>query len=147
MEGEKPPTVTELDTHADTCCVGINARILMDTGRKINVFPFLDELGSISEVPIVQAAIAIDSLNGLSTVILIFNQCLYFPKMEYNLLCPNQLRMNGVHIYDTPRQFDKRPHALSHTIFFADENFALPLEMNGVVSYFKSRRPSEDEVR
>ena len=82
------------------------------------MFPFLDELGSVSEVPIVQAAIAIDSLNGFSTVILIFNQCLYFPNMEYNLLCSNQLRMNGVHVYDTPRQFDKRPHALSHTIFF-----------------------------
>ena len=83
MEGGRSPTMTELDTHADTCCVGAHARVLLDTGRKVNVFPFLDELGSVSEVPIVQAAIAIDSINGLNTVILIFNQCLYFPHMEY----------------------------------------------------------------
>ena len=85
MEGEKPPTVTELYTHADTCYVGISARVLMDMGWKINVFPFLDKLGRVNEVPIVQTAIAIDSLNGLSTVILILNQCLYF--LKWNITC------------------------------------------------------------
>jgi hypothetical protein len=46
-------------------------------------------------------------------------------------------------VSDTPKQFDSKS---SHAIEVPAENLTIPLEMNGVVSYFSSHKPSEDEL-
>jgi len=57
------------------------------------------------------------------------------------LLNPNQLRLNGVEVFDTPRQFDPNsPHAI------VAEGLNIPLDMLGVCSGFESRKPTDREL-
>ena len=145
-EADQPLGQCELDTHADTWCVEQHARILHNTGRTVSVSPFLSTLGKVDSVEIVQAAIAYDDPEYSRTIILIVNHVLYFPTLTKNLVCPNQSRMQGLHIYDTPRHLDPKRHELSHTIYFPSNKFAIPLHMNGVISYFNCREPTLEEI-
>ena len=43
--GEEAKFRTELDSHANSACVGCNATIIHETGRHADVSGFLDELG------------------------------------------------------------------------------------------------------
>jgi hypothetical protein len=52
----------------------------------------------------------------------------------------NQLWAHGVHVEDTPQQFDD---SLSHLIVV--EGLKIPLYLDGVISYFDLHKPSEDE--
>ena len=86
----------ELDSNADTCCVGGDVMIVNKTDRSINVTPFVQSLGTAKRVPIVTAAIAYDDPRSGKVFVLIIHQALYFPEMTRSLLCPMQLRLNDV---------------------------------------------------
>ena len=58
MEADIPLGRVELDTHADTWCVGKECKVLYETGKTVNVSGFLESLGEVSQVKIVQAALA-----------------------------------------------------------------------------------------
>jgi ribosomal protein L15 len=137
----------ELDSHADTCCVGKNAYIFHETSRTVDVSAFLSTLGQARSVPIVSAALAYDHPYTYETFILIIHQALHFPTMEHNLLNPNQLRLNDVQVYDCPRFLLENPTDLSHSIYFPNENLKLHLQLDGVISYLPVRKPSPEEFR
>ena len=63
--------------------------------------------------------------------------------MKHTLLCPKQLRAFGIVVEDTPRQFDMQS---SHSITVPGENVIIPLELQGVILYFESHRPTDDEL-
>ena len=138
---------SELDSHADTCCVGRHSVVLTRTSQTVRVEGFLPSLGSVS-VPIVTAAIAYDDPHTMQTFVLIVNQALYFKHMETNLLCPNQLRHFGVIVNDSPLYFlsDNERTVESHRIIVPQPPLAIDLKLNGVVSYFESRRPTTEEL-
>jgi hypothetical protein len=77
--------------------------------------------------------------------VLVFHEALYFgDKLDHTLICPNQLRAYGIIVDDTPRQFNSGSR---HSIVVPEEDdLKIPLEMNGVVSYFPSHKPSADEL-
>ena len=104
------PPRTELDSHDDTCCVGANAFVLYEwPDRTVDVTGFLDALGTVTKAPIVTAVIAYDDPNTGVPYLLIIHQAIYFPTMQTNLLCPNQLQQNGVEVEDCPRAFSPTP--------------------------------------
>ena len=87
---------TELDSHADYPVVGKNAMILYKTEMTVNVTPFSDKFGMITEVTVIHAAVAYDfPITGNSTIIII-NIALYTRDMEHNLLPPIMMRLNGI---------------------------------------------------
>jgi hypothetical protein len=137
----------ELDSHADTCCIGKNAYIFHETSRMVDVSAFLSTLGQAQSVPIVSAALAYDHPYTYETFILIIHQALHFPTMEHNLLNPNQLRLNNVQVYDCPRFLLENPTDLSHSIYFPNENLKLHLQLDGVISYLPVRKPSPEEFQ
>ena len=63
--------------------------------------------------------------------------------MPYSLLCPNQLRHNGLIVNDTPKAFD---HTSSHSIILPGK-LELPLKIRGVLSYLQTRRPTDEELK
>jgi hypothetical protein len=137
---------TELDSQADTCCVGRNATVLYSHNCTVTVSPFLDSLGTADSVLIVMAAIAYDDEITARTYILIVHQALYFgDKLERNLLNPFQWRLNGVNINDCPRILDPTVSDGSHLILFPNEELKIPLLLNSIVYYFSSRRPTESK--
>ena len=54
--------------------------------------------------------------------------------------------MHGVQVFDTPRHLEIKLHNLSHSIYFSNEIFAIPLHLFGVVSCFSGRIPTDDKI-
>jgi hypothetical protein len=77
-------------------------------------------------------------------IVLVMNKALYFGnRLDHTLICPNQLHSFGIVVDDTPKQFSPKS---THSIEVPGDNLTIPLEMNGVVLYFSSHKPSEDEL-
>jgi hypothetical protein len=49
----------EMDTHADTCMLGINFAILEYSGRVCDVYPYSYVYEAIKDIPIVRGATAV----------------------------------------------------------------------------------------
>ena len=137
---------TEMDSHADTCCVGDLAVILsVAVDRKVEISPFLHTLGSVSNIDVCTAALSYDDPNTGNATLLILHQCLHVPGLRHNLLCPMQLRHNGVLVNDCPRHCMTEPDETDHTLILPDGT-VIPLKLDGVTSFFLTRTPSQFEL-
>ena len=91
----------EADTHADTCVAGANMLALEATGEVCEVQGYSSELGTIKDVPVVRAATAWENTESGETIVLIFNQILWYGnRLPISLINPNQLRHNGYRVCD-----------------------------------------------
>jgi hypothetical protein len=117
--------------------------VLELTGEKVNVFPFSEQLSAVKNIPIATVATIWEEPQTGELWLLIIHEALYFgATLRESLLCPNQLRANGVLVEDTPVQFD--PSSL-HSIVVSDD-LRIPLELHGVASSFRSRLPTSEEL-
>ena len=153
MKGSPTIHRAELDSNCDTCTFGKGVHIVNDTGRRVSVDPFLESLGSLRNIKIITAAVAYDDPHTYQTYILFFHQALYIPSLKRHLLCPNQIRSNGIEINDTALIHLPHNHRnkYSHSIIAeAEETFAevhIPLQLEGqTTSYFETRKPTQWEV-
>ena len=132
-----------MDSHADTCCAGSNMLVLELTGEKVNVFPFSDNLSAVKDIPIATVATIRENPQNGELWMLIIHEALYFGEtLKESLLCPNQLRANGITVEETPIQFD--PSSM-HSIVVSDA-LSIPLEMQGVASSFRTQLLTDDEL-
>ena len=93
----------EMDSHADTCVAGPNFRILECTGEECDVTPYTTDYKPMVNVAVVNAATAFTDATTGETVILQFNQVLWYgKKMKMSLINPNQLRHFGIMGSDEP---------------------------------------------
>jgi hypothetical protein len=109
----------------------------------VSVSPFIGEYNPIEDVPVASVATAWDNPVDGSTVILVINEALYFgDRMEHSLLCPNQMRCNGVVVNDVPPMFSpNQPHSI-----IIPGRLEIPLKMRGVMSYIDTCKPTADEI-
>lgn len=137
----------ELDSHADTTVAGSACKLLELTEQSCDVFPYSEQYEPIANVPIAKVATAYDHPQTGETFILVFGQVLYMPDtLEHSLLCPNQLRANGVRVDDIPRHLSQDGKS-THSIYFPNEQVSLPLRLKGVISYLETRYPTHDELQ
>jgi len=143
--GEDNTNRCELDSHADTIVGGANCVLLDSNGETATVHSFSDERKPFPDVPIGTIATSWVNPETSEIFVLVFHEALYFgDKLDHTLICPNQLRAYGIIVDDTPRQFNSGSR---HSIMVPEEDdLKIPLEMNGVVSYFPSHKPSADEL-
>lgn len=96
----KPNTTgrtSEIDNHADTCCLGPNFLQLYFYGKVIcGVTGYLlESLPSQTDVEIFSAITAVDLIDG-TTVLLVVNEGLWYGnRMSHSILNPNQIRVYG----------------------------------------------------
>jgi hypothetical protein len=134
---------TALDSHADTSCAGSNMAVLELTGEKVTVYPFSENLPAVQEVPIATVMTMWESPTTGEPWMLIIHEALYFgDRLKESLLCPNQVRAAGHLVRDAPIQFDA---SSTHSITVAGK-LELPLEMHGVISYIRTRKPTTAEI-
>jgi hypothetical protein len=133
----------ELDSNADTCCVGGDVMIVNKTDRLINVTPFTQSLGSVKRVPIVSAAIAYEDPRSGKVYVLIIHQALHFPEITRSHLCPMQMRLNDVVINERPKFLTNHPADNYHAMIIDD--LVIPLEIHKVASFFYGRKPTKKE--
>jgi hypothetical protein len=104
------------------------------------------DLGHLTSVPILSVALEYDCQTLYQTFILIFHQVLYIEQLERCLLCPNQLRANEIEVNDCPFMF-LPPHLHSdHSHTIITPQLRIPLQLNGVISYFTCRKPTVAEI-
>jgi len=147
VSSDSPMPRTELDRHANMIVVGKNAFVFSRViGRTCEVTPFSSELGTVKEVPIVDAAIAYHCQFTNETFVLIVRNALYIHNMDHNLVPPFILREAGVLINDVPRIHVQEPTENDHAIVFPDEILRIPLQLHGIFSYFHTRMPTTQEI-
>jgi hypothetical protein len=66
--------------------------------------------------------------------------------MENSLICPNQLRSNGLIVDECPRHLAPLDAPSSHSIFSPQEEMRIPLVLRGVTSGFQTRTPTKLEI-
>jgi hypothetical protein len=134
---------TSLDSHASTCCTSSNMAVLELTGEKVNVFPFSENLPTVQEVPIAMVLTVWKSPRTGELWMLVIHEALYFgERLKESLLCPNQIRAGGNLVQDTPKQFDPQS---AHSITIPNI-VELPLEMHGIISHLRTRKPMAKEI-
>jgi len=137
----------ELDSHADTCVAGANCIVLEETAQSVNVSAFTDSHQTLENLSIVTAATAYDDEATGTTYILIFGQALYLgDQMKNSLICPNQLRANGLTVDDCPKHLAPRNQPSSHSLHAPMEDLTIPLKLKGVTSFFSTRTLTVQEV-
>jgi len=123
---------------------GANCVLLETTGETATVHSFSDERKPFSDVPIGTIATSWVVPETGEVIVLVMHEALYFgDRLDHTLICPNQLRSYGIDVYDTPRQFDQTS---VHAIVIPEEKLIIPLDLNGVVSYFATHKPSDNDL-
>ncbi len=99
----------------------------------------------IAGIPIVKPVTAYDSPTG-EIFIIVLAQSLYLDDhIDGSLLCPNQLRYNGIEVDDIPHPLAPEPELTTHSIYIPLEDVRTPLMLRGVISLFYSRYPTVDD--
>ena len=142
---------TELDSHADSPVIGRNAKIISYNGQSASVTGFTKDLGKCLSVPIVSAAIAYTDEDSGETVVLLVHNALYIKSMEHNLIPPFMIRLAGIHVDECPKFLSPNPTLNTHAITWFDKdnttvNLRINLQLQGIISYFPTRIPHEDEL-
>ena len=140
----------ELDSHADTCVIGNQtARVIADHNTLVDVHGY-DGHRRNEGCRTVSTVVAYDHPETGKVFMLILHQAILIPHMKTNLLSPMQLRDHGLRVNDEPKYMVADPtedhHAIvGPTLEASDEVFRIPLRLDGVISYFSTRKPSKDE--
>ena len=85
---------TELDSHANMPVVGKHAYIIAETGKKVDVSPFMPDYQPLT-APLVDAMVRYDNPYNRKSYILVLWNALYVPLMDNNLIPPFMLRKMG----------------------------------------------------
>jgi hypothetical protein len=82
-------TTLELDLHADTCVLGLDALVLLDYDRPVIVKGYDPSLGTKTYATD-SRALAYDDLVTGKVYHLVINQAIHIPHPDHHLLCPMQ---------------------------------------------------------
>ncbi len=134
---------SELDTRADTSCAGFNCRLVHYTGQQCDVKGFHDDLEIIPQIPIATVATLWCDPNSGEGYILILNEVLFFGScLNHSLINPNQIRHNGIPVYDNPYEQDPgRVMGIG-----VSESCHIPFASEGSTIFFNSSDPSDDDM-
>ncbi len=120
-----------------------------DTGIRVSVDPYSKSLGSTTNVPVGLNAIAYDCPHTHRTAILFLPYSLSMDTLDHHLLSTFQLRAAGVVVNDVALQHtspDDRD-VTTHCIVIMDPTpFVIPLNLDGIMSGFLTRKPTWDEI-
>jgi hypothetical protein len=109
---------------------------------------FHPDMKEIQNVRVVTAAVAYDCPISFTTFVLFFPQSLFLPRMEHNLICPDQLREFGITVNDVPllriQPKDRTPE--HHSILDRSSKLHIPLQYDKPISYFVCRKPTVSEI-
>ena len=110
----------EADSHADTCCLGGGALKILDFNTPVRVQGYDPSLGSREYQTISGGLVYVHPRTSVRYH-LIIHQAIHMPDLDHHLMCPMQLRANGVTVNDCPKMFCKEPTEESHAIVATDE--------------------------
>ena len=137
---------TELDSHANMFVAGCHVHILASTGKTASVKSFSPDIPA-KEIPIIDCAIMYDCPYTGIQAILVATDALHVPSMDHNLVPPFMLREAGIIVNEQPKCQSDEPTSETHSLYFPDEKIRIPMSLNGIFSYFPSRKPTVAELQ
>ena len=128
----------ELDTHADTACMGSNWHPIDFTGEECEVAPFHGDYSALQNIPVGKCCSVWTSPDTGEEFLLVIDQALWFgSSLEHSLVNPNQIRDFGIPVWDDPYTTGKFGIEL--------DSFDLPFDSVGTIVFFESRCPTAEE--
>ena len=127
--------------------VGDQSVIFDETGLNCTVNSFTESTGALKDIPIVDAALAYECPYQAKTFILLIRNALHIREMEYNLIPPFIIREAGIKINECPKYQSESPSIEDHSMWMESANLRIPFKLNGMFSYFETRKPTIDELR
>ena len=130
----------ELDTHANTCCAGANWKVIDWTQEICEVTPFLGSYEPVKEIPVARCGMVWTSPHTGAEYLLVGNQMSWFgTQLDHSLINPNQIRENGLPVYDNP---------FGGTQFGIDaDDVHIPFDTTGTIVHFESCVPTDWELK
>ena len=145
---EKGECNAEIDNHADTTVMGRDSLVVGDYEQPVNVVGWNPESQS-QEFKTVSAAVMYIHPQTMQRYILVFHQAIHHPDLKHHLICPMQLRVNGVKVNETPKHLEENAteatFALQATAKDLEEELTIPFNLQGVTAYFPVCKPSQEE--
>ena len=141
-----PCNKTRLDSHAVSCVVGYNCHIHSDSGKRINISAFTSAVGKLKDIPIVDAMILYECPYTSRSIILVINNALYVKQNEDNLITPFLVREAGITLNETPKIQCNEPSIDDHSMYIKEIDMRIHLHLHGIISYFTTRKPTQDEI-
>jgi hypothetical protein len=146
LETNAHETRTDLDSHADSPVVGRNARIIEDLNVKVKVTGFSKSLGSTT-VPLVNAIVAYDDIYLGHTYLFKIHNALCVKEMDHNLIPPFMMRLAQLQVDEVPKFMTPCPTIENHSIYCSRNEYRIPLQLHGIISFFPTRLPTDEEIR
>ncbi len=138
-------SATELDSHANMFALGKHSTIIQWSGLHAEVHGYSDALNSL-KIPICDAALAYDDPYTHKTYILVARNVLHVPANDHNLMPPFLAREAGLVVNELPKRQAEHPTIEHHSILDPKSQLRIPLQLNGVFSYFPTRALTQDEI-
>ena len=111
------------------------------TGDICEVTPFLDSYEPINEIPLAHCGAVWTDPMTMQDYLLVSDQMLWFgDSLQNSLINPNQIRANGIPVYDDP--FDH-----SNAFGVASDMVFIPFNTTGTIVHFESRVPNDWEAK
>ena len=130
-------TNLELDSHADTSCLGVCALVLTDYESPVYVQGYEPALGTKTYHTTGEPFLYDHPYTG-RTYHIVIHQAVEIPDLKYHLLWPMQVRTNSITVNDCPIFLNEHLNEETHAIIADDEwgnKLVLPLCLSGVISY------------
>jgi hypothetical protein len=129
----------EMDTHAETCVLGLNFTILHYTGRECDVAPYTEVYESVKAVPIVSGATAwTDEGTGLTYILVIIEGLWMADTVAASLI--NQIN------FEFTAQRCKIPFGGKMFVKDTDDFVMIPMCAEGTNICIKTRTPTQEEL-
>ena len=136
---------TDLDSHANMFVAGSDAYVLAHSGKTADVQAFTPDIKPMA-IPIVDCAFVWECTKTGRRVVLIATNALHVPTMDHSLVPPFMLREAGVEVADVPKIHAKDPDETTHSLHWPRAKVRIPLELHGIFSSFRTRRPTNAEL-
>ena len=137
---------TELDSHANMVVIGAQGTIIQKTGRYADVNAFSSDVGTMSRVPIVDAAVAYDCPFSGRTILMVARNALYVESMYHNLVPPFIMREAGLEVDEQAKIHTPQPSKENHSVYCKEINLRIPLNIEGIFLVFETRRLNATEI-
>ena len=122
-DGERGRSVgtTELDSHANMFVIGAQGTIIQNTGRYVDVNAFSLDVGTMSRVPIVDAAVAYDCPFSGRTILMVERNAIYVERMDHNLVPLFIMREAGLEVDEQAKIHTPQPLKKSFSLLQGDK--------------------------
>jgi hypothetical protein len=83
-------------------CLGSHCTVIRRTGKFVRVNAFASAVGSLNDVPLVDAVVVYEDNDG-ERYLLVFYNALFIPSMKHHLIPPFILREAGLRVNEVPK--------------------------------------------